>query len=110
MLISSGCAGLVERNTSAVRGGRVVVVVLVVVDGSEDESTTGTKVAGGCWSRIGRSSGASGNSADVATVIAGDAETPSAMGASVTSLRTLPTAAAAIEIATIVATDHASHS
>ena len=110
MLVSAAWVWRGVCDTSSATGGRVVVVDVVVVvdDGSVDsDSTTGASVVGGCWSRSECSSGAARDSAVVATVIAGDAEMPSAVGTSVTSLRTLPTAAAAIVTATTVAPNQA---
>lgn len=92
----------------------VVVVVVVVVVGvsmigssGNAVSTTGARVGGGVPGRSDEASGVPAGTLGVSTVIAGDTDTPRAVGVFVTSLRTLPTATAAIVTATTVATNQA---
>jgi hypothetical protein len=90
-------------------GGASVVVVVRGSSGSSTTcSTTGwVVVVDAGVVVVSRVSSTSLMEALVATVIAGDADTPRAVGTSVTSLRTLPTAAAAMVTATTVAANHA---
>ena len=109
-LAASSCRAWTSAPTAdLVMGGSVVVVVFTVLVGAPRVvvvPVTRTGV-GSSSSRPGPSSEASESSSDVETARSGDAEIPSAVGASVTSLRTLPTAAAAIVTATTVATNQA---
>ena len=108
-LAASSCRAWTSAPTAdLVMGGSVVVVFTVLVGAPRVVVVPVTRTGvGSSSSRPGPSSEASESSSDVETARSGDAEIPSAVGASVTSLRTLPTAAAAIVTATTVPTNQA---
>ena len=108
-LAASSCRAWTSARTIglAMEGAMVVVSVLAGAPIVVVVSVARTGVGSASSSRSAPSSEAPGSPSEVATTRSGDAEIPSAVGASVTSLRTLPTAAAAIVTATTVATNHA---
>ena len=109
-LAASSCRAWTSASTSGfAMGGSMIVVVSRLAVAPRDVVVSVTRAGVGSVpsSRPAPSPEASESPSDVETTRSGDAEIPSAVGASVTSLRTLPTAAAAIVTATTVATNHA---